>query len=245
MKKTLLAIAAVFALSIPSLNAASVLVVASGNADGNTQAIADFLAASGQFTSVAALNSNAFTFNTLNAYDRVLYFSNGDSGDPAARGDVLADFADTGKRLVLATFSWAQQGDNTIAGRLISGGYSPFVANGGTLYSESTIASTDGSDFFTGVNAITGYFRDNVSGASGATVRGTWADGAALLAQKGNVVGVNLFPDASFRAIPGDYQQLFINALSAEGTISAVPEPLTTSLMGAGLIAIVAFRRRK
>jgi cysteine-rich repeat protein len=146
---------------------------------------------------------------TLLTYDAVLFFTNG-WGDPVANGNVLADYADTGRPLVLATFSWANQGQNTHSGRIIEEQISPFLPEGSSLYTDVTMQSNDGSAFFDGVNTLGGFFHDNVMLSQGATLRGTWSDGEPLLAQKGNVIGVNLFP--VFNAT-GDYQRLFANTL--------------------------------
>ncbi len=56
--------------------------------------------------------------------------------------------------------------------------------------------------------------------SAGAVERGTWSDGEPLLATKGNVVGINLFPDGSWGNVSGDYQPLFANAL-CNGPVAA------------------------
>ena len=175
--------------------------------------IAAWLMASGRFDSVVGINQTNFTLVELLAYDGILFFTNSSSGSDPSNGDVLADYADTGRGLVIATFSWANQGGNTLGGRIITDELSPFVVGGGSLYANVTIDSHDGSIFFSGVTAITGYFHDDVTLTTDAVLRGTWSDGEPLLAQKSNVIGVNLFPVNN--NVSGDYQQLFINALSA------------------------------
>jgi cysteine-rich repeat protein len=188
------------------------LVWSTGNTSG-TPDIAAWLMASGRFDSVVGINQTNFTLVELLAYDGILFFTNSSSGSDPSNGDVLADYADTGRGLVIATFSWANQGGNTLGGRIITDEISPFVVGGGSLYANVTIDSHDGSIFFSGVTAITGYFHDDVTLTTDAVLRGTWSDGEPLLAQKSNVIGVNLFPVNN--NVSGDYQQLFINALSA------------------------------
>jgi hypothetical protein len=191
----------------------SILVWGAGNDSGNTQGVADYLAASGYFEMTTAVDANLVDIGTLLEYDAVLYFSNS-SGDSQGAGDVLADYADTGRRLVLCTFSWANQGGNTLGGRIIADEISPLMVDGTSLYTDVTMASNDGSGFFTNVATVEGYYHDDVALSTGAVEHGTWSDGEPLLASKGNVVGVNLFPDDSFGFIGGDYQALFANALA-------------------------------
>jgi hypothetical protein len=225
-------------LFVGSAAAQNVLVWSSGNSDGNTGNVAAWLQASGQFTSVTGINSNAMLpLATLLGYDRLLYFSNhSETQDPTAIGNVLADYADTGRCLVLSTFAFASQGGNTLGGRIISDQISPYFVAGSSLYSNVTMASNDGSSFFTGVNSVSGNYHDNVGLMPGATGRALWSDGSSLLATNGNVVGVNLFPDDSFGFIGGDYRRLFVNALHC------IPEPSTLLLVVTGMCALAVRR---
>ena len=220
-------------------NAETVLVWSTGNNGYGTDDVAGWLQASGRFDSVSYLNQdNGVSLATLNAYDKVLYFSNSSSTqDPTAIGNTLADFADTGKRLVIGTFAWADQGGNTLGGRIMSDAISPFTITGSSIYNGVTIGSTDGSAFWNGVNDMYGLFHDNVGVASGATLRGSWSDGMPLLATKGNVVAVNLFPDDTFGNVAGDYRQLFTNALDE------VPAPGTVGALS--IFGLAALRRRR
>ena len=190
-----------------------VLVWATGN--GGTQGVADYLMASGYFNTVTASDNPYEPLATLTGYDSVLYFSNSSGGgqDPVAIGDVLADYADTGRRLVIATFSWADQGGNTLAGRIIDEQISPFILEGASLYTNVTMDSNDGHAIFDNVNEISGYYHDDVTLSTGAEQHATWSDGEPLAADKGNVIAINLFPDDSYGNVGGDYQALFANSL--------------------------------
>lgn len=223
-----------------SPSAAQVLVWSTGNSLASTQGVANWIGQLGGFSSVTAYEGTALTLSDLQSYDRILFFTNSNVGSSPLVGDVLADFAATGRRLVVTTFSWANQGDNTLGGRFITGGFSPVTANGSTLYSSASMASNDGSALFSGVSTITGYYRDIVAPTSGAVVNATWSDGNPFVVTKANVIAVTLFPDDGPGFVSGDYRQLFANAL---GGSAAVPEPGVITLIGIGLLLIASCRR--
>ena len=98
-------------------------------------------------------------------------------------------------------------------------GLSPFQNDGLSVYNTATMASNDSSAYFTGVTALSGFFHDRVVLSPGSTEHANWSDGEPLLASKGNVIGVNFFPVDSPNVLSnwhptGDYQQLFINAIT-------------------------------
>ncbi|MDP9109983.1 MAG: PEP-CTERM sorting domain-containing protein [Pseudomonadota bacterium] len=216
--------------------APSIAVVSTGNDGQATARLAGWLNATGNFSAVAAIDRTTISYADLSGYDEVLFFTNV-GGTPTDSGDALATYVQTGRRLVIAPFSFGQGGDNAVGGAFLSGGYSPFRTIGPSLYSNATIGSTDGSGFFSGVSSVTGFYRDNVVASTGATLRGSWSDGAALVATKGNVVGVNLFPDDSFDHVSGDNRQLFVDAL-----ISPIPEPSTVLSLLTGLLLLGGLR---
>jgi len=215
------------ALAAAPAFAATALVWATGNGGAGTAGVAGYIERLGCFDSVDATDADFVPLSTLMNYDAVLYFSNSSgSQDPILIGNVLADYADSGRRLVLATFSWAEQGSNTLGGRLISDEISPFVAEGGSLYTPVTMRDHDDTCYFDGVNSVGGYFHDNVGLTTGAVQHATWSDGEPLLADKGNVVAIDLFPDDYWGNLSGDYQQLFTNAMCCD--LGPTPVLVTT-----------------
>ena len=216
LQKILFSVCALLLISGSAAMAQDVLVWATGNGGGDTQGVADYLMGTGFFTSTTATNDPFVDLATLSGYDAVLFFTNGIAGDMVAIGDVLADYADTGAQLVLAVFSWADQGGNTLAGRIITDQISPYWLEGGSLYTNVTMTWNDGSPLFDMVNTVDGFYHDNVMLTTDAVENATWSDGEPLVATKGNVVGVNLFPDDFYGNIGGDYVYLFANALSSD-----------------------------
>ena len=192
-----------------------VLVWATGNATLDTPGVAQYLMDSGFFDAVDSLEQNAVVpLSQLILYDAVVYFSQqSEDQDPDAIGDVLADFADTGRCLVLTTFAWANQGNNTLGGRIIDDEISPFVFDGVSLYTWTDMASNDGSSLFDGVTSLSTYFHDDVVLSEDAILRASWDDSSPLAASKRNVIGVNFFPDSSGGGLFFDYDALLANAI--------------------------------
>ncbi len=81
------------------------------------------------------------TLAYLQEYDVVVSFSNYSWYDRVAMGDLLADFVDAGGKLILAVFNWADDNGWALSGRIITGGYSPFMNLGNdNLYTGRTWA---------------------------------------------------------------------------------------------------------
>lgn len=252
-----------FFLTVLSLLApaarAQFLVWSTGDSTSNDQAIANWLTATGLpgpvtaydgyngATGILGTTGSPISASDLQGFQAILYFSNSNSGaDPAAIGNALAQFANTGRRLVIATFAYADQGTNTLGGNIITNSISPVVLNAPTLYSTATMASNVGGPLFAGVHTISGYYRDSVTPVAGATVLATWSGGDPFVVSKGNVIAITLFPDASYGSVSGDYEQLFTNAL----TVASIPEPPDYVLLALGLALLGCrhgsrWRRRK
>lgn len=195
--------------------ASTVLVWATGNSEADTPGVAAYLMILGGFDAVDVIDQEATVpLSTLTQYDAVVYFSNQmETQDPVAIGNVLADYADTGACLVIASFAWADQGTNTLAGRIITDGISPFVATGEPAYEYASMNWNDGSTIFDGVSSLTTYFQNTVSTTFATVVNATLDDGLPLVATRGNVVAVNFYPDNFYQDPTGDFDMLFTNAV--------------------------------
>lgn len=184
----------------------------------------------------------------LQQFDSVLVWTNS-SPDPEI-GNLLADYADAGGRVVLATF-WGQHASGTSLGRIGDTGYNPFVNPVSGAYESATLGVYDSSNpLFQGVSSliVSKYRGDYGPGLdAGATLAGSWSDGKPLAGYNaaGTVYNITLFPNMGYGHASGDYQQLFRNALAAEAAGPApVPEPGTMSVLGIGLLVIGAVSRR-
>ena len=165
------------------------------------------LAATCLFTQVDEIDAFAGTptLGTLNAYDAVLVYSDMPFADNVAMGNVLADYVDGGGRVVVGAFSFMPSGvvPQGIGGRLSTGGYLPFtqgsifLGGGDHLVLEADLPQ---SPYLTGVDSFDGglvSYSNQVGLTSGATQIAHWSDSSPLVAVKGDVVGLNLYPPSS------------------------------------------------
>jgi hypothetical protein len=170
--------------------------------------VATKLEGTGAFATIADIDVDAAmpTLQQLQPYDVVLAFSGSSFGNPAALGDVLADYYDGGGRVVTATFSTCANGTLAIAGRFGT------VTNGYVLLTGLTQAQPTDSlgtiqepdhMLMTGVHSFSAStaFRCPGSPANGAVVVATWQNGDPLVV-RGTVGGrprahLNFFPPSS------------------------------------------------
>jgi hypothetical protein len=175
----------------------------------------------GHFDSVTNIDGDAKTLPSLAelmAYDAIMVSPNwpwtyANRSDDL--GNLLADYVDAGGGLVMTMFSWQSPGVNDLRGRLLSGGYSPFIG-GSNPYSYASLSTFTVHPIMAGVNTVNGYFRDAVTLSNDAQSIATWSDGVPFVAidSGSGVVGINLFPEDFYGEISGDYATLFINALN-------------------------------
>jgi hypothetical protein len=141
------------------------------------------------------------TLAQLQQYNAVLVYSDSAFSDPTGFGNVLADFADAGGGVVLATFDF----DTPLAGRFATDGYYPLTIGGsthGTL--QSLVKDLPAHPILNGVNSFNGgseSWRDMVTPSTGSTLVAHWTDGLPLVVTKqptiGRIVALNFFPPSS------------------------------------------------
>lgn len=252
--RTLVAAAALSTLALQA-SAAPVKVLFLGYDANVTNVKNDLLGSDARFDLAGssandACGASAPTLGQLQQYDSVLVWGN--CGPAAGLGNVLADYADAGGRVVLSTFLgyFAQNGQ--FSGRINSQGYNPFTGGTQDAYHSVSLGSHDsGHALFDGVGNISAtYFNGDWLGVdAGATLVASWSNNRPFVGVNaaGNVLNVSLFPNvAQYGHASGDYRQLFRNALAYEGQSSqAVPEPATWGLALVALLGAGAARRRK
>jgi len=168
-----------------------ILILGSGGTPAEIQGL---LAAFPDVATVDLFDAAALvpTLDYLETYNSVIVTSDVLWGDPAAVGDVLADYADSGGGVVLTLASfidgWA------LAGRFVSGGYSPFQIGYGPGGS-SPLGSFDATHpIMRGVTQATGDVLGIVNLSTGAVPVAAWANGFPFVAVKGtNVAAINVF----------------------------------------------------
>ena len=157
----------------------------------------------------------------VSQFDLIIVGTNYFDGPNAEVGDLLADFIDSGRNVLMMQAGFdTSYGDRAgIGGRWESDGYSP-IERGGANYGSSGLGSiyVPGHPFFDGVASLTGGLRAMTYGVTaGAEHIADWADGTTLAATKmtgsGMACALNLFPYQSYGYISGDWVQLVMNAI--------------------------------
>ncbi len=161
-------------------------------------------------------NAATPTLAQLSTYDVVVAYSNTAYDDPVAMGDVLADYADTGGLVVAFNFNWHTAPFN-LAGRWMTGGYTPFNANAPTLFTDSTLGTFSASHpLMQEVTALNGHFRHDVTLAPGAIQVAAWADAEPMIAVKTQAghtgVGINNYPGDAPNDWSGQFGRVVMNA---------------------------------
>ncbi len=178
------------------------------------------------------------TLAQLQNYGAVLVYPDNPFNDPTALGNVLADYADAGGGIVMATFVF----DSYYGpyGRLGSGGYLPLTL-GGTLAGgvNALVANQPSHPILNGVNSFNGgtsSYRNTGALVSGASLIAHWTDGQPLVATKqqtaGRMAALNFYPPSTdsrgdFWPTNTDGAKLMANALL--WTINASTATISTT----------------
>jgi hypothetical protein len=152
------------------------------------------------------------TLAQLLAYDVVVPFSNSYFASAEAMGNVLADYQDGGGIVVAFAFDWLSS--YGIAGRWLSGGYTPFNSTTTSVFTNVSLGTIHraGHPLMAGVSTLGVYHHLSLTLAPGASVVASWNDGQPLLAYKGRAVGINAYVGSYNGIWSGDFASIIANA---------------------------------
>jgi hypothetical protein len=158
------------------------------------------------------------TLAQLTPYNIVVAFSNSSYGDATAMGNVLADYADAGGVVVGFNFDWFGPPFG-LEGRWQTGGYSPFVEGGPTLFATSCLGTYDTTHpLMQNISAgsLCAFFRHVLALSPGAVSVALYQDSEQLVAYKTNNghtgVGVNAYVGDGAGMWTGPFGRVVVNA---------------------------------
>jgi VCBS repeat-containing protein len=208
---------------------------------GEGQNVQSALDALGLFATIdISTNTSTLTLGDLSDYEVVLTFSNFSYSNSVGTGDVLADFADLGGGVVIATYALSSPW--WIQGRIASTGYAPLTPTTTLATPTGNVVATVPSDsIFDGVDlsALNGTFFVNSNFAApgldaGAQLLATDGAGHNLIARNasGDVIALNFFPGFSENT---EFWTLFAN--SAINVTHVANEDSPSTIMTTRLLA--------
>jgi len=254
--------AIVFWVATPAL-ANGLRVAVWGDNDDRIPDVVAKIQGAGAFASVDPVNLNTQGVPTLQqalAYDSILIFGGATRWSSTTRqmaGDVLADYADAGRGVVVGTFTLGSNvGSWILEGRWDdSSQYHVMVPITSQSSGHQTIGMRHVPEhpLLTGVSTFDGGIGSNrvpiTDLAPQSVLIADWTDGTPLVAAKelagmGRRVDLNFYPPSSdgrsdFWQVGTDGDVLLANAV----TWAAVPEPATLSLLALGGLTMLRRRR--
>ena len=257
-KKTVILVASVVALATGAFGGIRVAIWS--DHDGSLGDVQAKVVANGTFDVVDTWNVKTqgvpSLFQALD-YDALLVYGGMSSWSAAIRdelGNVLADYSDTGRGVVTATFCLGSpSGSWIIGGRFNQETYHVFTPFQSQLSGQASLGTVYVPDhpIMAGVTTFDGgyySYRDFNLGLTPGTVRiADWTDGNPLIGSK-ELAGIGRRADLNFFPLSGDYLsggwvtttdggKILANSLNW----AAVPEPATGGL---GLLLALGLRRR-
>jgi len=177
--------------------------------------VRDYLLNSGEVSSVTFIDAQISTptFEDLEPYDMLLVWTNYTPQNGVALGDVLAEYAETGKGIVALEFAFTTGWG--VSGRFISE-YSPFGVTS-TGYMQVSLGDyDDGHPLMQDVSSLGDYFVFQVPVQNDGEVVAWWNNGwpaVAYNSENPNIVGINAYVGYPDRQWTGDMLQLVLNSV--------------------------------
>ena len=177
------------------------------------------------------------TLQQLQQYDIVFaYSSTYPWHDAAAMGNVLADYEDGGGVVIVGTFAWDNRGTWNLAGRWMTGGYTPYNSTSQQLGNNTANITNPSHPLMQGVSGLNASFRNGVTLTANATAVAMWTDGPPAVAFKANngrtAVGINAGL-GSPNQFSSDWGRVIVNAgrwlLNCQGTPTPTPTATATA----------------
>jgi hypothetical protein len=166
-------------------------------ADGQPDSLIVGLRDLGDSVATLYASSATPTLDELRPYDGVVTFSNSTYQNPVAMGDVLADFADLGRAVVIGTFAFTSGWH--IQGRIITGDYATLV-NASNSHNTTDLGWFDPAHpIMSGVTTVHNVYVIPNTWAAGSDSVAKWQNEMPLVATSTNqrVVGINCYPGPS------------------------------------------------
>ena len=136
------------------------------------------------------------TLNELLPYHSAIIMNDYGFNDPVKLGNILADYVDAERGLVMTTktFCSGWKSSTAVQGRLLNEDYFPFNVGYFSGTSASLGTSNQSHPIMRGVTNATGNSLAEITVADGANLIASWNNGLPFIATKGrNVVAVNIF----------------------------------------------------
>lgn len=195
----------------PPVDGPAVALLAAGGAAAGANDVRSKLRALSLFSRVDIIDVASVSTPTLESllqYDAVLTWSSASYGNPAALGDVLADYVDENRGVVQAVFGFDPDAGLHLEGRWLAEGYRPFLegAPQPPPFAPLTLLPvlpahpilSDVASFNGGTSS-----HHNATVVDGATTLvATWSNGQPLVAagtkpSGGRLVGLNMYPPSN------------------------------------------------